>query len=122
MINFDVGLLHWDSREIPKSEGVNSTRKLIFRKISKREIAQSMLNKTFKSSLPVALRASIFSESVEQVRFLFWKRRKLVVEEQLLTKSAILTKPFSVRVAVEKSKEKLRCEFAKMLGTDLNVN
>ena len=56
------------------------------------------------------------------MRFLCWKRRKLVVEEQLLTKSAILTKPFSVRVAVEKSKEKLRCEFARMLGTDLNVN
>ena len=122
MINFDVGLLHWDSREIPKSEGVNSPRKLIFRKISKREIAQSMLNKTFKSALLVALRALIFAESVEQVRFLFWKRRKPVVEEQLLTKSSILTKPFSVRVAVEKSKEKLRCEFAKMLGTDLNVN
>jgi len=38
LINLDVALLHLDSREIPKSEGVNSPTKLIFRKI--------MLNKT----------------------------------------------------------------------------
>ena len=44
------------------------------------------------------------------------------MEKQLLTKPSILTKPFSVRVAVEKSKEKLHRKFAKMLGTDLSVN